>query len=194
MRHSTDVTVSADYFRDLYRRTLDPWDFTQSAYEAAKYAATLEALPRERYAAALELGCSIGVFTALLAPRCEFVLAVDVSEEAIASARLRCAPFDQVRLRTIDLICDFPEGRYDLVLFCELGFYFNRRDLHRIMGHISDAVMTGGTLVLVHWTPCVDGHAMTADEVHEAFIGSPHFISQASARAQTYRLDVLQRR
>ena len=64
-----DTTLPLAHFEDLYRRSADPWGFASSGYEAAKYAATLAALPRDRYARGLEVGCSIGVFTAALAGR-----------------------------------------------------------------------------------------------------------------------------
>ena len=56
-------SVPAEYFVELYRRELDPWNFAASAYEAEKYRTTLRLLPRARYRNACELGCSIGVFT-----------------------------------------------------------------------------------------------------------------------------------
>ena len=42
---------------------------------------------RERYASAFEPGCSIGVLTAQLAPRCDRLLACDVAAAAVESAR-----------------------------------------------------------------------------------------------------------
>ena len=38
------------YFEAIYARDPDPWRFADSAYERAKYDATLAALPRPRYA------------------------------------------------------------------------------------------------------------------------------------------------
>ena len=64
-------TMGADYFCDLYARDADPWKFASSDYERHKYEATLNALPMDRYVRGLEVGCSIGVFTSMLAPRCE---------------------------------------------------------------------------------------------------------------------------
>ena len=72
---SATGSLAPQYFERLYAESADPWDFEASPYETAKYAATLAALPRPRYANALELGCSIGVLTRQLAPRCERLLA-----------------------------------------------------------------------------------------------------------------------
>jgi SAM-dependent methyltransferase len=186
-------SVSGDYFRELYRDKDDPWGYADSPYERAKYEATLDALPRRRYRRALELACSIGVFTEMLASRCDELLAIDVSEDALARAARRCAGLSHVRLAAFDLTWDFPTGPFDLVTFCEAGFYFGPRDLARIREAIARTLQRSGGLVLVHWTPLVQGHAQTADEVHEAFIADPRFTLRAGARAKTYRLDVLSR-
>jgi SAM-dependent methyltransferase len=186
-------TIPSDYFRDLYRSAEDPWSFASSAYDHGKYRASLAALPRRRYREALELGCSIGVFTEMLAPRCERLLAVDVSPDAVARAAARCARFPHVRFAVCDVATEIPRGRYDLIAFCELGFYFAPHDLARIRTRIAAALEPGGDCLLVHWTPLVEGHAQTADEVHEAFLADPRFVPREAALAPTYRLDVLSR-
>ena len=63
------MTLPAAYFDSLYAAEADPWAFATSDYEREKYAATLAALPRPHYARALEIGCSIGVLTRMLAGR-----------------------------------------------------------------------------------------------------------------------------
>jgi SAM-dependent methyltransferase len=188
------VTVPPEYFQRLYRQHEDPWNFATSGYERDKYAATLAALPRERYRNALELACSIGVFTQMLAARCDAVLAVDVSVDALARAEQRCRALANVRFAPYDLSREFPPGSYDLVTLCEVGFYFSLRDLACIREAVVDALAPGGDLVLVHWTPPVDGHALSAGDVHAAFVDDPRFHPRAGAQAPTYRLDVLTRR
>jgi hypothetical protein len=69
-------SIPARYFDDLYAGERDPWEFETSAYEQAKYDATLAALPRPRYRRGLEIGCSIGVLTARLAGRCGSLVAI----------------------------------------------------------------------------------------------------------------------
>src|SRR6478609_8966907 len=63
------TSLPPDYFERVYREADDPWRFASSPYEAAKYAATLAAVPRARYRNAFEIGCSIGVLTERLAGR-----------------------------------------------------------------------------------------------------------------------------
>jgi hypothetical protein len=60
-------TNLADSFEALYHGNPDPWNFVGSAYERARYAATLAALPKSSYTSAFEPGCSIGELTARLA-------------------------------------------------------------------------------------------------------------------------------
>src|SRR5579859_5981551 len=81
--------VAASFFEDLYERSEDPWSFATSEYERQKYAHTLSSLGARRFARALECGCSIGVFTELLASATEELVAIDVSERALARARRR---------------------------------------------------------------------------------------------------------
>lgn len=188
------MTVAPDYFRELYRTAEDPWDFVRSDYEAQKYRTTLAALTRPRYGNVLELGCSIGVFTRMLAERCDSLLAVDVSDDALRRAALRCAGAPQVRFETCDLSDAFPSGRFDLVTFCELGFYFAPADLERLRDRIAAALLPHGELVLVHWTPLVEGHAQTADDVHGCFGADARFQHRAGRREATFRLDVFVRR
>ena len=121
------------YFDELYALDPDPWKFESSAYERGKYQATLAALgdPRRRFARAFEAGCSIGVFTALLAPRCDDLLAVDVSLPAVERARRRLAGRHNVRIDQRALPEELPEGAFDLVLFSEILYYWSAELLER---------------------------------------------------------------
>ena len=181
------------YFDDVYAASGDPWSFETSPYEARKYDATLAALPRNRYARAFEAGCSIGVLTRRLAERCDRLLAVDVSEEALKWARERCADQPQVTLERLVLPAEFPAGPFDLVLVSEVGYYFSEPDLARFRARCADALAPGGDLVLVHWTAPVHDYPLTGDAVHEAFLADPAFQPVRGSRAPEYRLDVLRR-
>ena len=106
-----DKTLGSGYFEGMYEREEDPWQFATSSYEAAKYRDTLEALTRERYGNSLELGCSIGVFTEMLAKRVERLIAIDASETAIARARIRCASVGNIDLGVAFVPDDWPPGQ-----------------------------------------------------------------------------------
>lgn len=190
-------TLPAEYFERIYEEHADPWEFETSPYEAEKYAATLAALPRERYRAAFEIGCSIGVLTARLAPRCDALLAVDLSERALAQARERCRGLPRVTLRRLAVPDEYPAGHFDLTLVSEVGYYWSRADLDLARRRIVAGLAPDGHLLLVHFTPPVHDYPLTGDEVHEAFLaaagageGLRHL---GGSRAERYRLDLFAR-
>ena len=193
----TASSLPASYFDDVYAADADPWQFETSDYERSKYAATLAALPRPRFKSAFEIGCSIGVLTDALADRCDSLLAVDVSEAALSSARRRLAGKEHVRLERLSVPQEFPTERFDLVLLSEVGYYWATEDLHRAAERITASLWPGGVLVLVHWTLPVHDYPLTGDAVHMHFLslatpGGPlqHLSGQREA---SYRLDVLLR-
>jgi SAM-dependent methyltransferase len=194
MDSAVSSSVPAQYFIELYRRDADPWNFAGSSYEREKYRATLDALPRTQYTSALEIACSIGVFTSMLAARCHDLLAVDVSPEAVERARVRCEALANVRFETRAIPRDYPDGLFDLTTICEVGYYFDLRDLHALCAKAARHSAPGGHIVLVHWTPPVHGHASTAEQVHETFCASNAFRRLHGFSTATYRLDVLERR
>ncbi len=186
-------SMSGAYFDELYRGSRDPWNFEKSFYEAAKYRDTLGNLPRKRYGEALELGCSIGVLTERLAPRCDRLLSIDVSEAALGEARKRCARLPQVRFARMHLPNDSPEGQFDLLLLSEVAYYWDREDLNRAADLLARHHRPGGHLVLVHFTPPVPDYPLTGDEVHDSWRARPEWRTIREKRRKRYRLDVLER-
>ena len=120
---AADGRTSAEYFERLYAHDPDPWRFASSEYERDKYTATLAALPPRRFARAFEIGCSIGVLTRHLAERCDALLGADVAEGALAQARERCAGLFHVKLSRMVVPQDWPDGRFDLIVFSEVLYY-----------------------------------------------------------------------
>lgn len=188
-----DASLPGRYFDDVYAAHADPWDFAASSYEAAKYAATLAALPRARYRAALEVGCSIGVLTRRLGERCDRLLAVDVAEAALAQARARTADAPNVTVRRLRVPDEDPGGTYDLVVLSEVAYYWSRADLARALALVARRLEPGGQLLMVHWTPFVPDYPQTGDAVHEAALARPEFRRLHGERQEKYRLDVLER-
>ena len=189
-RHPRSLTP--DYFEARYAADPDPWRFATSDYERKKYAATLAALPRDRYAAALEVGCSIGVLTRELAARCDALLALDVVPEVLDAARARCADRPGVTFARMTVPGDWPDGRFDLILFSEVLYYLDRADLARLAGRVQGALAPGGDCVLVHWLGETD-YPLTGDEAAEGFIAQAAAFAGVIHRERTaeYRLDVL---
>lgn len=192
------ASLTSRYFDDVYRASTDPWRFETSAYEAAKVDATIAALGDRRFARAFEIGCSIGVLSERLAGVAGELIAVDVSKAPLVRARQRCAALDHVHFARMDVPREFPQGRFDLVVMSEVGYYWSRDDLGRAAERIEDALGDGGSWLLVHWTPEVADYPLTGDEVHEAILarsgpaGATRHVR--GARHETYRLDLFVRR
>jgi SAM-dependent methyltransferase len=187
-------SLDSAYFERLYTDCADPWSFATSSYEAEKYAASLDVLDSPRYARALEIGCSIGVFTERLARRCDRLLAVDVSATALARARERNAASANVRFERMTLPREFPAGTFDLITLAEVGYYWNDADAESARGAIADALPAGGSLLLVHFLPKVDEYLRDGDDVHERYVRDARFALVHAARRERYRIDLLRRR
>ncbi|MET7243903.1 class I SAM-dependent methyltransferase [Methylobacterium sp. EM32] len=192
-RHTT--SLPRGYFDERYAADPDPWNFETSAYERDKYDATLAALPSPRYAAGLEIGCSIGVLTAALAPRCDTLTALDVAEAALDQARARCRDLPAVRLMRAQVPGEWPEGTFDLILLSEVVYYLDAGDVARLAARVRGSLRPGGDVVLVHWTGETH-YPLTGDEAADLFIRESRgtLALDRQVRAQAYRLDVLRSR
>jgi LmbE family N-acetylglucosaminyl deacetylase/SAM-dependent methyltransferase len=162
---SVPVELGRDYFDAMYARDGDPWGFTSRWYEERKRAATLAALPAQRYGRVLELGCSIGVLTEQLAARSDDLLALDVSAAAVASARERLADQPQVSIEQADASGGLPEGPFDLVVLSEVGYYFDNSALLELLDRVSASLAPDGTVLACHWRHPVADYAQTGDAV-----------------------------
>lgn len=195
MNESQKQSLPPSYFDDLYSAEPDPWKFETSEYEANKYAATIAALPKQRYQSAFEIGCSIGVLTEKLATRCDSLLSVDVSEQALERAIQRCQDIPQVRFQIMPVPERYPKQMFDLTLVSEVGYYWCWEDLKKAQQLILDHLEPGGHLLLVHWTLYARDYPLSGDEVHDAFFelvptGLKHL---AGKREEQYRLDLFER-
>jgi SAM-dependent methyltransferase len=162
------VTLPQGYFDELYAASPDPWEFETRWYEARKYALSLALLPAERYAAAFEAGCSIGVLTERLAPRCGHLLSCDGAATAVRLAALRTASLGNVTVERRIIPRDWPPGGFDLIVFSEFLYYFAGGDLDRVLGLGTAALRPGGNLLAVHWRHPVAEYPRSGDDVHRA--------------------------
>ena len=186
-------SLSSEYFDKVYAAKDDPWDFATSPYERDKYADTLASLPCERYARAFEVGCSIGILTAQLAERCDDLLSVDVSEQALQKARQHCAHLPSVHFERMTFPKQVPEGGFDLIVVSEVAYYWSREDLARAMDLLSAHHIPGGDLILVHWTPPVHDYPLTGNAVHDLWLARPEWQVIVDRPQLKYRLSVLRR-
>ncbi len=195
MVKSQKQSLPPSYFDNLYSADPDPWKFETSEYEANKYAATIAALPKQRYRSAFEIGCSIGVLTQKLASRCDSLLSVDVSEQALEAAIERCQNIPQVRFQIMSVPERYPKQMFDLTLVSEVGYYWCWEDLKKAQKLILDRLEPGGHLLLVHWTLYANDYPLSGDEVHDTFfeLVPTQLRHLARQREEQYRLDLFER-
>jgi cyclopropane fatty-acyl-phospholipid synthase-like methyltransferase len=178
-----------DSFERLYRLQSDPWDFDSSTYERDRYAAILQCLHRSHYDHAFEPGCSIGVLTSLLAPRCRQLLAMDVAPSAVQRATQRCEGLSSVEIKVGDLR-RLSYGRpFDLIVFSEIGYYFTAEHLRDLAGKLSARLSPHGELLACHWLGHSKDHVLHGDEVHSILLQALPLIPQYSERHRHFRID-----
>jgi SAM-dependent methyltransferase len=157
----------------MYQAASDPWGFQDRWYERRKYAISLALLPAERYRSAFEPGCSIGVFTELLAPRCDALLSCDVAATAVQAAVQRTKHLPQVRVEQRDIAGQWPAGRFDLIVFSEILYYLGDHDLEQLLDRAAAALQPDGTLLAVHWRHPVADYPRSGDDVHRVLGARP---------------------
>jgi trans-aconitate methyltransferase len=181
-------------FEALYRNTPDPWGYETSTYEQSKYRATLEACGSGPFAQALELGGSIGVFTALLAPRCRQLISIDSASTAVRSARIRLEGFPQAETVLGSIPDEIPARTYDLVVASEILYYLEPNVLEATLAFLSQHMPAPARLVAVHWRPSGPERPFTAEQVHARLRELEWLAPVRSGDTSEYLLEVLERR
>lgn len=181
-------------FERRYRDHADPWGFATEPYEQARYAALLDAIGPGPFATAFEPGCSVGVFTALVAPRCTTLLATDPAPTAIAATRRRCAGLGQVCARVGVLPADLPAARCELIVFSEVGYYFDDATLDRVIAALAERLEPHGRLAGTHWLGRSADHRLTGERVHAALDAHPALRPERGERHDGYLLGVWAKR
>jgi len=193
-----EKSLDADFFNKMYAQNQDPWDFENSPYEREKYQATLDVIPNEKYKNVFEIGCSNGVLTQKLLTICQRLLAVDASEIAVKNAKDRLADYPFVEVKEMTIPKDFPEDKFDLILFSEVGYFLTIEDLTIARDRMVEALLPEGHLLMVHWTPPVQEFPLTGDQVHELFMESASLESSAlkhlyGKSESQYRIDLFEK-
>ena len=158
--------VPASFFDASYERRADPWYLASRWYEQRKRAVTLASLPEQHLSTVLEVGCSIGVLTAELAPRCDRLVATDVSTAALAQAKERTADLTNVELIQHDIADGVPGGPFDLIVLSEVGYYLSGPHLRELATSLTDSLTATGSLVACHWRHPVAEYPLGGDDVH----------------------------
>jgi hypothetical protein len=186
------ASFDRSYFNKMYSDDPDPWGFESRWYEQRKYALTVAALPQPVYHSGFEPGCSVGVLTSLLAPRCLSLLATEIVPSAMARAIARLSGADHVIFEQSAIPEAWPSGSFDLVVLSEIAYYFDTQTLTDIVGLLAGSTMPGGTVVAVHWRGATN-YPLTGDAAHRILASSPDLALLAHHLEQDFVLDVWRR-
>lgn len=131
----------------------DPWHYTTNDLEILRHRREAEMLDGvrgiNRFGCVLEIGCAEGVFTGILADRCDSLLATDFSEVALARARQRRQWDEHVTFAQMDLRTDSLPGVFDLIVAIHVLEYIkNPLSLRRVRDKLVRSLRIGGYLLI----------------------------------------------
>jgi predicted TPR repeat methyltransferase len=176
-------------FEVIYQQSADPWSYECSEYEREKYASTLAALLGGDIPSALEVGCSIGVFTEQLARRCGRVLAIDFSERALRLAHDRLDALDNVELRRASFPEQVPAGPWRLILCSEVLYYLQAPALDAAIAWLVEQLRDGACVLAVSWRGEGADEPFRGDDVHDRLARELGHWHALDGRREGYRLD-----
>ncbi len=140
---------------------------------------------------ALDLGCSVGTFTAMLSPHCERLTSVDVSQRALDLAKARHGDIAEFLRREVP--AGWPQGAYDLILFSEVLYFLDAEEIAECANLAARDLMPGGTCVLVNWTGendlPLDGNAAAGHFMAQLDMAAWHIAPPIMG--EKYRIDKL---
>jgi 2-polyprenyl-3-methyl-5-hydroxy-6-metoxy-1,4-benzoquinol methylase len=139
-------------FEEAYLTANDPWDYEKSTYEKRKYLRTLACILRYRLGSVrvLEVGCSIGVFTKLLAAHFKEVTAIDVSVRALQRAASRTGLVSKIKFARRDIRSFEARTQYDVIVCAEMLYYIRTQDAEPFWVNLDRHLTTRGIIVFVY--------------------------------------------
>ncbi len=179
-----------------YTTTPDLFELEGDAKERARYDLRLDALADRSLGRTLEVGCSVGVFTAMLAERTASLTATDISEVVLETARerLQAAGHDGVELRRTELPDGVPEGPFDTIFAAEVLYYVSATEVAESAARLADALVPGGRLLVAHARGYFPHHAISADRAAGVVARSPGLRRVSRWGGSELRMDLFERR
>ncbi|GJE61710.1 hypothetical protein MPOCJGCO_3833 [Methylobacterium trifolii] len=111
---------------------------------------------------------------------------------AVEAARRRCADQPWVSIREGAVPGDWPDGRFDLILFSEVLYFFTAADVAALAARAGESLLPGGEVMLVHWLGETD-YPLSGDAAVETFLARADGFARPvrQVREAAYRIDVL---
>jgi SAM-dependent methyltransferase len=148
-------TTTRDMVDKDFTAQKDPWKYETNPLESARFMEQTAALDKVRegrlFPVGLEIGCAEGVYTEVLAARCESLLVLDLSPTALVRAQSRRQWSERVRFGAFDLQREpIPgAGTYDLIVVTGVLEYFQRPStLFKIREKLASALRSNGYLLV----------------------------------------------
>jgi SAM-dependent methyltransferase len=161
------MSLSPEYFEQMFNVSDDPWSFRTRWYEKRKRALTLASLQRQRYQRVFEPACANGELSALLARRCESLLCQDINETAVGLARRRLREHDNVCVEHARIPADWPGGSFDLIVLSEVGYFLDPEEWAQVIQKTLRSLSDDGAVIACHWLHPVEGCSQDGREVHK---------------------------
>lgn len=138
-------------FERKYREGGDYFGYETKTYEHAKYAGTLKRVLdwRGGRGAALEIGCSVGVFTRQIAAEFDSVTAQDLSHEALRLAGEALKDLKNVRYAEGDLLTLDLGETYDAIFCAEVLYYIRETEGPRVCAALEKHLKPDGLIIEV---------------------------------------------
>lgn len=147
-----DPWERAEAFDRDYAARPDCWGYTTEPHERERHLLAIDLLDfvrgGKRFGRVLEIACAEGVFTEMLAPLCDSLLAVDFSEIALERARRRLARSNGVSFSLWNLRSDPVPGTFDLIAVMDVLTCIGRPGkLRAVIDKLVTALRSGDLLL-----------------------------------------------
>jgi len=127
----SNATLQADFFEALHREADEPFSYSSRAIERLRHEWTVREVAKVGHGRVLDLGCSRGQLTALLAQLPVELTAIDVAPTALAAANQRISG-EAVRFAAGSAMAlPIAAGQVDLVVAADGIYSWNLETLER---------------------------------------------------------------
>lgn len=180
------MAVSLAQLQHLYADTTDPWNFRTSAYERAKFDATMATLSLRCYRHVLEIGCGNGELAKRLFQICESYVGLDAVEIAIEEAK-KAIPLGE--FHQCFLPDRLPDGTFDLIVASEILYFLDEHGIVDIARQIVRR-WPNAEIIAVNFLEATDNElgGDTAAELFGAALADG-FRGVTATRTDRYRID-----
>lgn len=169
----------------------DPWGYQKHWYEKRRRQLIAAMLPNEKLGRVLEIGCSTGLITRLLASRAGTVLAIDVSAKAVELARARLQDLRNVQVVHTDITRGWPQQGFDHILLCDVAYYLQEAQIRQLAQNVRAESAPECVLLLAHWRHGFKQAVTPAQAAHDLLLQGTGWHRLAHYADEDLLVDVL---